>query len=608
MRLLPRFRSWFKRTLSKRDYEAAQFNRLTADLPASNLTADAANWNSLATMRSRARTLERDNPLARKYLSIVVTKIVGCGISLQNKAKLHDGKLDKPANSIVETGWYKWGKRKYCTVDGQLSWNRLKRLAARTVARDGEMLIRIVRGFPNAFGFALQPVEADHLDETLNERLANGREIRMGVELDVWKRPVAYYLLARHPGDSISMFGGAPTRMKHERVEAKDMIYLGLPDRAGQTRCVTWMSAAVLPIHHLSQYEKAEVIAARQQANNQGYFEKTVPENLTDARTKNGDAVALPDGFDSGELVQESSPGQMTELPMGVKAILPPPTHPNSVFAPAKSAFLRTVASGLCVSAADLGSDYSQANYSSMRASALEANPGWKILQQWIIEDLCEQVFEAWLEMALLSGQLPGLFLSDYDRLNQPEFRAAAFPYVDPQKDAMAQILLRDNKLKSHRQIVAEQGGDIEDLFDEIEADDALAAEKGITIPSSSSPATTVPQPSPEMDNEDDEEEDDQDEEDKKPVRAAAPAPVPIAITVRTESTTPKTVKKVTFKRADDGTVTGADVEEVEEIQPLKRTFDFKADRAGRMTSVAVVETPSLNNPVDARNGHATHA
>ena len=53
-------------------------------------------------------------------------------------------------------------------------------------------------------------------------------EIRMGVELDQYKKPVAYHLLSRyHPGDyDFTTLSASP---KHIRIEADEMIHVFMP-------------------------------------------------------------------------------------------------------------------------------------------------------------------------------------------------------------------------------------------------------------------------------------------------------------------------------------------------------------------------------------------
>ena len=52
------------------------------------------------------------------------------------------------------------------------------------VARAGEAVIRKGRGRKFAYGLKLQLLESNRIDETLNQRLASGNVIRMGVEFD----------------------------------------------------------------------------------------------------------------------------------------------------------------------------------------------------------------------------------------------------------------------------------------------------------------------------------------------------------------------------------------------------------------------------------------
>ena len=101
------------------------------------------------------------------------------------------------------------GKSAFCSVNQRQSWLDIQRVVLRSVARDGSVLIRKVRGFDNEFRFALQVLEADLLDIDYNAQLKNGNKVRMGIELDKWERPVAYHILNGHKGDDwgINHFG-----------------------------------------------------------------------------------------------------------------------------------------------------------------------------------------------------------------------------------------------------------------------------------------------------------------------------------------------------------------------------------------------------------------
>ena len=73
---------------------------------------------------------------------------------------------------------------------------------------------------------------------------------------------------------------------------------------------------------------------------------------------------------------------------------------------------LRSVASGCGISYESVSKDFSKTNYSSSRLSLLEDRNHYRSLQTYLIENFHSRVFDAWLEMATLSG---ALVLPSYD-------------------------------------------------------------------------------------------------------------------------------------------------------------------------------------------------
>jgi capsid protein len=71
---------------------------------------------------------------------------------------------------------------------------------------------------------------------------------------------------------------------------------------------------------------------------------------------------------------------------------------------------------------------------------------------------------------------------SKLEKFNQPEWKARRWPWVDPLKDVQANVTAVQNRFKSHRQIISEQGGDVEDTLQEIAEDEALAESKGVEL------------------------------------------------------------------------------------------------------------------------------
>lgn len=90
------------------------------------------------------------------------------------------------------------------------------------------------------------------------------------------------------------------------------------------------------------------------------------------------------------------------------------------------------------------------------------------VIQAFMIETLCEVVFEEWLEMALLTQALP-LPFSKYDKFNHPRFQGKRWKWIDPKKDQDAnRIALKENQTTSRTRIAAEEGNDFEEILEEL--------------------------------------------------------------------------------------------------------------------------------------------
>lgn len=449
----------------RRSYAAAQSGRLVADWLASNRSADEEIRGALKTLRARSRELCRNNDYAKAFLRLLGNNVIGPnGVGLQMKAADPGGKLDTYANSVIEAAWREWSKPKNASVTRRQSWVDLQRLAAQSIARDGEVILRLVAGFPNAFGFALQVIEADHLDDDYNEELPDGSKIRMGVEINRWGEPVAYHVLTRHPGDLMGLDSHTGYR---ERVPASEIIHLFVQERPGQTRGVPWMAAPMMRLKMLGGYEEAELVAARVAATKMGFFKSS------------GGAEYQGESDGDGNVISEAAPGQFEVLPQGLDFVPWSPEHPTTSFSAFCKQVLRGAAVGLGVSYNALASDLEGVTYSSLRQGALEDRDGWMAIQGWLVEHLHASVFERWLEMSMISGVI-NLPIRKFDKFNSPSWMPRRWSWVDPLKEVQASLESVYGGLKSRRQIIAEQGGDIEDTFEELAQDEALAKQKGL--------------------------------------------------------------------------------------------------------------------------------
>jgi lambda family phage portal protein len=469
-------------TTSKRSYAAGAINRLTNDWTTTVTSADVEARNDVGKVRSRARDGERNDSYSRNYYRLLKNNVLGWqGIKFQEMLKDVAGDLDSSANEEVEQAWNRWGKKSNCTIQKNLSSRRVCLLALISAARDGGAMFRFIPGANNEFGFALQMIEVDHLDYQFNVPDYLGNEIRMGVELSPNKEPVAYWLWTRHPGDY-----NAAAAFKRIRVPAEEIIHLYWPGRMHETIGMPWASASMFPLNMLSGYQEAEVTAARVAACKGGYIEKKTPDEFTG------------DEYDErGNKVEEMEPGVVKELDPGETFKEHNPTHPNTAYGLFTKTVLRSIAAGMGVSYEALAKDLENVNYSSIRAGVLDDREEYKSIQEWFIEDFCEQVFEKWVPFAILSGQIKQSIRRAEDIIEAATWLGRRWSWVDPLKDINATVVAIENRLESRTGAVADQGGNFEELLDEIEEEERLAEEKGVSLPQVEPPLAQIEDEAP---------------------------------------------------------------------------------------------------------------
>jgi lambda family phage portal protein len=455
-----------KKPLKKRAYAGANQGRLFSDFVASSRSADEEIKGALKVLRNRCRDLTRNNAYARRFISLAKANTVGDrGVTLQVKARNDNGAMDNLGNDQIEIAWKRWGRMGQCSVDGKISWVDAQRLFIENLVRDGEVLVRLVK-YPNDFRFALEFIESDLLDEEYNVTLPNGHRIRMGVELDSFNRPVAYHLFTAHPGDNSTMWMGK----SYNRIPADKMIHAFLPERAMQTRGAPWMSPVIADLKMLNGYREAELVAARVGASKMGFFTSPTGDGFT------------PDDTDNKVPIMEAEPGTFHQLPDGVNFTQFDPTHPTTAFADFEKAILRGIASGLGVSYTSLANDLEGVSYSSIRQGALEDRDQWKIVQDFLIQHFVEPVYRGFL-MSIMENSVINIPVSRFDKFAEATvFRARGFQWVDPLKEMNAAVVGLQNGLLSMQDIANQQGRDVEEIFDQIQAEKEMAERYGLSM------------------------------------------------------------------------------------------------------------------------------
>lgn len=481
----------------QRSYEAAQVGQLYNDWISSIRTINSDIKAGQKRLVARGRDAAKNDPYAKKFLRSLTKNVLGpTGPTFRNKSfdwgKDENNKpikiYDDLANQKIQEGWKEFCKRDFCTASKRFSFNNLSRIELQTVAADGECFT-IKKPIPtkqNKFGFTLGVYETEYVDINLNCELRNGNFIFMGVELDQDLNRVAYYFRKFRFQDQLN---GSVNLNDYQRIEAQYVNHLFYPESYYQIRGITWFAPSLIRMHMLNAYEEAILIKARINASAPFVLEPK------DANTKDASFGIVGGVKDSsGNIVKGIEVGEPWISPKGYETKFPDTKSPSGQEAPFTKLILYDMAAGLDIGGITLTGDYSNVNYTSSRTALLEERDGWKALQEWFIEDFCEDIFKDWLLYAL-SFQAVQLPVVKFDKFCQPWFYGRRWAWVDPEKEANAAILTIDNNLDTHENILAEKGLDYEEVMDRRELEVKDLKKRGLYVPPSKTNLPQQPKP-----------------------------------------------------------------------------------------------------------------
>lgn len=460
----------------QRGYAAAAYDRLSKDWRFPESTADVELYAALRILRGRSRELHRNDDYFRRFVNMLKTNVIGHeGIRLQAGYRMANGKdPDLDAIKKVESAWKKWGKRKYASVCGTMSLWSTACQAAERWAVDGEVLIQLLPGWDNGFGFAIKVIEADQLDLMRNDVLPNGNTITMGVEKNKYGKPVAYHVLSSHPGDSMHAKQGAVST----RIGAEYIRHIFKKDRPEQSRGEPVVVSAMRRLRQLGAYEEAELVAARIAASKMGFYKTSeggeFDEDLVD---EEGNPIEK-----SKDFATAAEPGTFEVLPDGYDFVPWDPQHPNQAFGDFSKSILRGVASGFNVSYVGLSNNLEGVSYSSIRSGEMSDRDAWRVIQKMFVEQFYEEIFQAWLPMAIATGALD-LPMSLKETWAEVNWQPRGWGWVDPDKEIKSKERSVSNCFESLYDVVAETGRDLDEVLEANARARDRARDLGLKLP-----------------------------------------------------------------------------------------------------------------------------
>lgn len=387
------------------------------------LSATADIRAAAGTVSQRVAGLYLNSPPVRSAANLLVSYIAGAGVRVNTP----DQEMDRAFNSAR------------LDPSRLMSATALQRAAVRSWVISGEVLglHRVVDG-----AYAFQLLDPAQLDATKTEDLGAGGSIIAGVERDAMGAIRAYWLLPHAPGDPFA------TATASVRVPAADVVHVFELEFPGQVRGISPLAPVLGELHHADIALEARLRQLQ------------VSAMLTVILTS-------PDGTDpfDGEANPSLEPGAIIRARPGeeVETVNGPQSPDFNAFV---KVIFRQIAAALGVTYEDLLGDLEGVNYSSFRGGALTARRKAEALRKvLLIEGFLEPVFSRWLAIERLAGRAGADLV--------PAWIEPAWPQIDPQKEAAADIAQLDAGLKSRREIIEARGREFATVVAEIAGDEA---------------------------------------------------------------------------------------------------------------------------------------
>ena len=468
-------------------YPQAGRGRRFAGFGSTRAGVNAALLGNVELLRDRAHQLMRENPYIWGGVTSLVANVIGTGITPQSRV------TDDRLRQAIHELWTAWTKD--ADADGRTDFYGIQRLVAQGKMLSGEVFVRLRPRLASdglAVPLQLQVLEADHCPVWKTEALANGNQIRAGIEFNGIGKRVAYWLYREHPTDTIGL-AGTTGNVDLVRVPAESILHIFDAVRPGQLRGEPRLARVLLTASDLELYDNAELKRKQLAATITGWIKRALGLDGTPLVDTDADD---PDA--AGTVEQKLEPGTLQLLNEGEDVVIAPAADVGQSYEAFERRTLLRLAAGMGVTYEQLCGDMSNVNYSSARVALIEFRRRCEQdVYTGFVPQLCDPVWRAFLSAAVANQLLPGLGIREFTR-NAATYTAAnwvmcKWDWVDPQKEITAFRESVRSGFQTRSAIIRSLGEDPEQVDQEMAADQARADALGLVLDSDA--RTDHPQP-----------------------------------------------------------------------------------------------------------------
>lgn len=449
-------------------------------------SGNAQTERSAVSIRAQARHLDENFDLASGILDVLVANTIGRGVQPEPQILLKTGDPATELNTALLRLYDQWSYAP--EVTGQYHINQAQRLCARSWFRDGDMFVQRITGtvpgltHGTTLPYSLEFLESDFVPHDYSDA---ARRIIQGIEVNAWGRPVAFHVFKQHPGDSANF------ATEKKRIPASLMLQIKFAKRFHQLRGMSIFSTVMNRLDDIKEVDENERIAARVAAAMAAVIKKGLPDSYepSDEVDTNGNPARREMSFEPGIIFDDLLPGEDVST-IDTK-------RPNNALIPFRDAQVRAAASGTMVSYSSSSKNYN-GTYSAQRQELVEQTGIYQMLGSEFVYRICQPIWDGFVDAAIVSGAITIPAGVDRETLYDCTHSGPSMVWIDPKKEAEAQILQLKWALKARSRIVRERGDNPDQVNREIQRDQKEIVRLGIEV-IGDGPAAAAP-PDPEED------------------------------------------------------------------------------------------------------------
>lgn len=384
-------------------------------------SADEDIADNIKALRERSRDLYMGVPLATGAIKTIRTNVVGSGLMMNSHIDRDVlGLSEEQAvewQKKTEREWLLWSEDVNCDAARMCNFYEFQALALLSTLMSGDCFVALpfIKRPNCAYDLRLNLIESDRVCNPYNVDALAKINVVEGVEIGQYGEPVAYYVAKHHP---YSIHRGADFKQDWKRVPAfgaksgrRNILHLMSDiERPGQRRGVPLLAPVIEALKQLGRYTDAELVAAVVSGYFTVFITQDNPSNGLDSMLS-GMTGADVSAMTSDPNDVSLGNGAIVNLSEGEKIETANPGRPNTAFDGFVTSICRQIGAALEIPYELLMKNFTS-SYSASRGALLEAWKMFRMRRQWIVNRLCQPVYEEWLSEAVAKGRIdaPGFF------------------------------------------------------------------------------------------------------------------------------------------------------------------------------------------------------